>query len=316
MEQNTKAVGLISKAIDPKRTGISKSAVTTAALCGRMAWYDERRRMPDGGRRPLELNERIQFGALLDRATGWVMEHLRAGNTLPEGWAGEAVVYALSDLSGAEGRLPVDPESQLDELYRAVSEFEPHAVRMVATTQPGGRVWLQGWDGQSLSVGEGPNKAIGTPDIILERRTPDGESILGLTIVDIKSAGRAKSDGDLRGPEMAHYSMLAYEQMNEQLAGEDVCPPPAVAYLTWVRTKTTPRWQWLETDPMDMSLIQLGRIRLGVMRGLLAATEPDQVPFATMMCGTCEWRDPHAETGHPGCEAGLLSVVHQQEQEA
>ena len=58
----------ISKAIDPKRTGISKSLITSTALCNRKGWFAEKIRTADGGRLPLIAPERVAFGAALDEA--------------------------------------------------------------------------------------------------------------------------------------------------------------------------------------------------------------------------------------------------------
>jgi len=67
----------VSKAIDPKRTGISKSLITATALCNRKGWFAEKIRTSDGGRVPLIASERIAFGSALDEAILSIVEKVR-----------------------------------------------------------------------------------------------------------------------------------------------------------------------------------------------------------------------------------------------
>ncbi|CAB4152980.1 hypothetical protein UFOVP613_43 [uncultured Caudovirales phage] len=283
---------VISKAIDPARKGLSKSTLVAGTFCLRKAYFTERIVDAQGRRVPFEANAAMAFGSALDAATLFALYQIRAGDDY---LTAEAVEYGLADLRDDILALGVDPAEMRLELTQAMDEFRPEAARLVELTA-GGKIWLQGWDGASLSSGD----LIGTPDIILEPAEITGTP----WIVDIKAAKRRKTPHDLWGAELSFYSTL-YGMVRPER------PLPAVAYLSWVRTKS-PAWQFLPGEASPTHAL-LAAQHVGVTRSALRAQSADEVPFNSGMCGTCQWNRPRLDYGFSGCAVGKAIVEAQAE---
>ena len=282
----------ISKAIDPRRVGISKSLVTTTALCGRKGWFSEKIRLEDGSRLPFVAPERVAFGSALDEAILIIAEALRSGRP----WDEDEVVNAGIEAVRSRPTEEIEWEIFEAQLRAAVKIFVYDVIEPELVTFRD--VYLQGLDGESLKV-EG---LIGTPDFIFRKwKGEDG----GTMILDLKASARSKSEKDLRSAEMAFYSYL----WSRYSAGE----LPGVGYLTYVRTKR-PTYQ-LITGKATADHLLLAEQYLAATKSVVARESVDEVAFSTSFCGSCEWRKPNPAVGFGGCSVGMLIASDEKEAE-
>ena len=280
----------ISKAIDPRRVGISKSLVTTTALCGRKGWFSEKIRLEDGSRLPFIAPERVAFGSALDEAILIIAEALRSGRP----WDEDEVVNAGIEAVRARPTEEIEWDIFEAQLRAAVKIFVYDVIEPELVTFRD--VYLQGLDGESLKV-EG---LIGTPDFIFRKwKGEDG----GTMILDLKASARSKSTKDLRSAEMAFYSYLWSRYSSGEL--------PGVGYLTYVRTKR-PTYQ-LITGKATADHLLLAEQYLAATKSVVARESVDDVAFSTSFCGSCEWRKPKPEVGFGGCSVGMLIASDEKE---
>ena len=273
----------IGKAIDPKRVGISKSAIVATNLCNRKGWFGERIRDADGRRLSVPMPERVLFGVALDEAIQHVMWNAREGHGAGPAILVEAIEEGLGSMASRPGAEDLDAFAIQEELARAVLLFQQNVLPELVTEKEA--LWLQGMDGESLRSGDG--QYIGTPDITVLGDKP--------AILDVKSSTRSKSARDLYSAEMAHYAALYHELWGAL---------PAIGYLTWVRTvKTEPRWQVLIGQATTEHLVLASSYREAT-KAALAADSPAQVGFNTALCGSCEWKIARPELGFSGCAIG------------
>lgn len=268
----------ISKAIDPKRVGISKSTIVATSLCARKGWFGEHVRDAEGRRLSIPMPERVLFGTAIDEAIQNVLWNLREGREPDQE---EAVAEGLGAMASRPGAEDLDPIAIEAELALAVALFMDGEMigSIFGDTQP--EHWrFQGEDGESLRAGE----FIGTPDILIHGPRP--------AIWDVKSSPRSKAARDLWSPEMAHYAAL-YAELYGRL--------PQLGYATWVRTKS-PRWQAIAMDasPLHISLADAHR---SATKAALSASV-SSLPFSTSLCGSCEWKAARPELEFGGCSIG------------
>ena len=272
----------ISKAIDPKRTGISKSTIVATNLCARKGWYGETIRDSDGRRLSVPMPERVLFGTALDEAIQLVIWNAREGVVIDAALIDEAIQEGLGAMASRPGAEECDPVAIEFELVIAVEMF----VRDILPTLSLKYLRLQGDDGESLRHGE----FIGTPDILILGDEP--------AIWDVKSSARSKAARDLWSPEMSHYAALY-----ESIYGSK----PLLGYLTWVRTKT-PKWQVLSMQSTELH-IALATAHRAATKAAINTPTVDALPFNTALCGSCEWKVAHPELGFGGCSIGQAVAV-------
>lgn len=292
----------ISKAIDPKRVGISKSLITSTALCGRKGWYSEHVRMPDGARVPIIAPERMLFGSALDEAILYVAYSIREGQR----WTlGDAVALGMQAILGK----PHDPEIDMITFERQLrNAIEIFQLDVLNDLGDGGKPLLdfrgalfQGINGESLKIGEGAEALIGTPDFILSGEYRENGKPL---VLDLKASARSKSPKDLRSAELAFYAWLWIAHTKGEI--------PDVGYLTYVRA-ARPRFQIL-TGSVDRSMLLLAEEHVKATRAIVRASEVRNLPFRTDFCGSCEWRKPNPEAGFEGCIVGSLMNLDEEEE--
>ena len=182
----------ISKAIDPKRVGISKSLITSTALCNRKGWFSENIRTDDGGRIPIVANERMSFGSALDEAILYIAQAVRSG---------EAYNLPMARHLGLQAAMEREHDPAIDwglmsmEIEVALQLFEVDILRNDGLGDPPrvnfAGALLQGINGDSIRV-EHPEfgTLIGTPDFIISGKTrPEGRDL----VLDLKTSARLKS---------------------------------------------------------------------------------------------------------------------------
>jgi CRISPR/Cas system-associated exonuclease Cas4 (RecB family) len=291
----------ISKAIDPKRTGISKSLITSTALCNRKGWFSEHVRMDDGSRVPLIAPERVAFGAALDEAILFIVQAIRDDERWTLGDAHALGVKAALNRPHEEG---IDWEKFANHLTVALELFAYDVLGM-----PDGQPLidfrmslLQGLDGDSIRVRtEAFGDVVGTPDFIIAGETrPNGRDL----VLDLKSSARMKSEKDLRSAEMSFYAYLYAQKWGGDL--------PSVGYLTYVRTKT-PRYQILVGEATGEHL-RIAEEYLKTTKSVVARETQEEVGFTTSMCKSCEWRKANPTIGFAGCSVGLLVADGEEEE--
>ena len=272
----------ISKAIDPKRVGISKSLVVATSLCARKGWHQENIRLADGSRPRAVMPERVHFGSALDEATmTLIYRHWVEVKPIDETLLMESVEEGLGSISTKPGAEDLDPEAFRVELEAAIRSF---AVIVLPRLLDGAtRVYLQGWNGQSWSDGHG---GIGTPDVTVFYGPDDA------TIWDIKSSTRRKPFEALYGPEMSHYAAMYDDIDRGRDDHEDERLPRnlRLGYLTWVRLKS-PVWQVISTKS-DLQHHAYAQIQREHTAAVISHRVPDALGYNTSLCGTCEYAKP------------------------
>jgi hypothetical protein len=291
----------ISKAIDPKRVGISKSLITSTALCGRKGWYAEHVRLPDGSRVPIIAPERMLFGSALDEAILFITYSIREGQR----WTvGDAVATGMAAVLGKPHDPNIDMAVFETQLRNAITIFQ---VDVLNDLGDGGKpildfrgAYLQGLNGESLKIGEGPEALIGTPDFILSGEYRESGRPL---ILDLKASARAKSPKDLRSAELSFYAWLWMIHTRGEV--------PDVGYLTYVRS-ARPRYQIL-IGKADNGMLLLAEEYVRATRAIVRAPDVINLPFRTDFCGSCEWRKPNLEANFSGCVVGGLVSAEEEE---
>ena len=300
----------ISKAIDPKRTGISKSLVVATSLCARKGWHQEHVRTANGARPQAVMPERVHFGSALDEATmTLIYRHWEQRQPITDELIMEAVEEGLGSISTKPGAEELDPIAMAAELEAAIRSF---AVIVLPQVLEGAtRVYLQGWNGESWGDGHG---GIGTPDITVfygkERAT----------VWDVKSSTRRKPLEALYGPEMSHYAAL-YDDIDRGRDDHDDERLPrnlTVGYLTWVRLKS-PVWQVISAT-VDLPHHAMAFAQREYTEAVIAHRTPDALAYNTSLCGTCEYAEriegalrPSRRIGDgmepfPGCAIGIITL--------
>lgn len=269
----------ISKAIDPKRVGMSKSMMTSP--CERKAFYGETVRDGEGRRLSFPMPERVTFGTAVDEAVTYILWHDRQKDP----WSiEEAVRIGLGAAQAAKGwALVADPETFGIQLHNAVRLYvdTPDGLERIRSLYPE-RLTLQGNDGESLRAGD----VIGTPDFKTDKR-----------VGDLKTWGR--NDGEKkvwRSPEMGLYAYL--------FAAESGALPETVFYQAYIRV-SKPYWTWIEVKATS-SLVDFGRETAAHWRGLLELGRPELFPTDTTFCSDCPFREALPDFGHDGCAVGRL----------
>lgn len=281
-------VGDITKAIDPARVGLSKSTLTSGAICMRKSYYGEKIRDESGRRVGLTMTEPILFGKALDGMTLFVLAAKRKG---AEYISADAVDFGIADASSS-APAGIDPETFRAELNLAALAFEPIADGFIRRAGSGGKVWLQGWDGESMRYAD----LIGTPDLMIESSNPEEMP----TIIDVKATKRRKTEADLIGIEMGFYAHL-YRKSRKHAGAL------RVAYLSWSRTKE-PYWFYVEKEvTVEHEVIAMAQ--LSALRGALKQKTDKQVPFSTTYCGSCQYAKPQPSHNFGGCEVGRAVVA-------
>jgi hypothetical protein len=272
----------ISKAIDPKRTGISKSLVVATSLCARKGWHQENIRLADGSRPQAVMPERVHFGSALDEATmTLIYRHWEERLPITDILIMEAVEEGLGSISTKPGAEDLDPETFRIELEAAIRSFA--TIVLPKVLEGATRVYLQGWNGQSWSDGHG---GIGTPDITVFYGTDSA------TIWDVKSSTRRKPYEALYGPEMSHYAAM-YDDIDRGRDDHDDERLPRnlrLGYLTWVRLKS-PVWQVISTSA-DLQHHAYAQIQRDHTAAVISHRVPDALGYNTSLCGTCEYAQP------------------------
>jgi hypothetical protein len=292
----------ISKAIDPKRVGISKSLITSTALCNRKGWFSENIRTDDGGRVPIVANERMSFGSALDEAILYIAQAVRSGEGYKLSVARHLGIQAAME---REHDPAIEWDVMMEEIRVALELFESDILRNDGLGDPprvdfAGSL-LQGINGDSIRV-EHPEfgTIIGTPDFIISGKTrPEGRDL----VLDLKTSSRVKSEKDLRSAEMSFYAYLYAQKWGGDL--------PLVGYLTYVRTKV-PKYQILVGEATAEHL-RIAEEFLKTTKSVVARESQHEVGFTTSMCRSCEWRKPNPAVGFGGCSVGLLMADGEEE---
>lgn len=192
------------------RTSLSKSEINTARFCELQAYHS--RVSP----RPWIVTPEMTFGSSLDAGIEVAVTALRADMAIPiDRCLAAATEVALRD----------DNPIELDEVENAIEQFgvavAPRYDWTRAMTQHTIRVPLDG-------LGD----CEGHPDLIVDD-----------LILDVKSAGRAKTEADIYfGSELGFYALLRERETGER--------PRHVGYLTWLRLRK-PLWQPLVVPVTD-----------------------------------------------------------------
>jgi len=289
VDEKLKSV-LPSKEIDPARVGTSKSTILAASFCQRKAFYMEHVRDEQGRRVHGAMPERVIFGTAVDTMSLALMAWKQQGWLTQEA-QGELMERAIEyGVDSAKDRLcseTIDWGAFQRELTLAAFELIQF-LRLQVLNLVGAS--YQGVDGKSLEY-EDPEfgKLIGTPDVL----TWDADG--RLMVVDVKAAGRAKSESDLISAEMAYYTYLSRRALVLDYY-------PSVAYLVWVRSKKEPRWSYV-SGPTGPGHEIIARAHIAATQrsvGAIAGTS-----FNTSMCGTCDWAKP-IPGRFKGCEIGKV----------
>jgi hypothetical protein len=283
----------ISKAIDPKRVGISKSLVTSTALCNRKGYFAETVRLPDGSRIPMIAPERVLFGSALDEAILFIAYQTRENLKWTEA---DAVAEGMAAVLGKRHEEGIDFQLFELQLLNAVKIFTYDVLEPGLVDFHG--ALLQGLDGESVRAGD----LIGTPDFIISGKTrPNGRTL----ILDLKASKRAKSEKDLKGAEMSFYAWLWSIHSGGEL--------PDLGYLTFTRT-AKPRYQLLTGEATAGHLL-LAEEYVKTTRSVVSRGSQENVGFTTSFCSSCEWRKPNPDAGFEGCSIGLLMSDEAKEEE-
>lgn len=283
-----RGAGVIDKAIDPARTGLSKSLLTNP--CERKGYYQENVRDEAGNRLSFPMPERVLFGRFIDAIHAFIVSKDR----MESGWhPDEAVLLGLQHATSIEASEDIDWNVFALQGRNAIELFLSQPEGLARMRESYGRnLRFQGANGRSLRTDD----IVGTPDYIDD-----------LGPIDVKSTGRSfDSSKFYRSAEMPLYALLWSAEHGGEI-------PQRLAYQTYVR-KAKPEWKWLET-PGTSAHIELGRLYANRWRKGLAAGDPDLFSFDTTYCGDCPFRNPLPDVGHAGCPIGLL-VPERQEEEA
>lgn len=270
-------VAPVSKAIDPRRSGISKSLATSP--CERKGFYGETVRDATGARLQSAMPERVLFGRFIDAIHTFIVSKTR----MESDWhPDEAMILGLQHAAETEASEDIDWNVFGLQGRNAIELFvsQPEGLAKMRDLP---NLKMQGANGKSLRVDD----IVGTPDYMDD-----------LGIIDVKATGRSYEPSKFyRSAEMPIYAWL-------WSAANGGAIPERMAYHTYVR-KAKPEWKWIET-PGTADMIALGRLYANRWRKGLATGDPDLFSFDTAFCGDCPFRLPIPEVNHAGCPIGLL----------
>jgi CheY-like chemotaxis protein len=204
------ATQLVQRPDLSRRTALSKSEISTGTWCELQGHYS--RTDP----KPWTPTPDMTFGSCLDAAVEMAIGFLRSGQTVQiERCLAAAAEVALRD----------DNPVNLDEIEVALEQF---GVAIAPQYD-----WSHALTQHSITVEiDGLGECNGHPDIILTD-----------LILDVKSAGRAKSEDDIYfGSELGFYALLRTRETGD--------PVRHVGYLTWLRLRK-PLWQVLVVPVTD-----------------------------------------------------------------
>jgi hypothetical protein len=179
-----------------QRTGLSKSALTTADMCGQKAWLEIHHRAP------FIRNPDVTFGSCVDAGAELAIRYARAGQE-PEV---DRMLEASEQVQERDG-IEVHPEEVELALTRFVADVLPTRDWSHARTQVHLHVPLFGW-----------GDVDGHPDVILP-----GE------VDDVKTSKRSKDTA--RTVELGLYGLMVEEE-----TGEPVLQVGYVTWVRRVRT--------------------------------------------------------------------------------
>lgn len=278
-------VALPVKTIDPARTGLSKSLMTTP--CERKGWFSEHVRDSAGRRLSFPMPEKVHFGSAVDTA------HLELVYAAANGKEPD---LALAVAKGMERVKDVTPAEPIDwkvfevQLRNAMTLFlqSPDGLARI----PLDGIRFQGANGQSLRSDD----LVGTPDYLLG----DG------SVMDVKTTDKRYSPNKFwASAEMPLYALLAASELGVL--------PPRLIYQVYVRT-TRPYWDWLEQKGVS-SLVSLGRLNADHWRALMAGPI-EGCGWQTWACADCGFKDAIPEVGFEGCAVGQSIPVAEEVEEA
>jgi hypothetical protein len=259
-----------------RRTALSKSEISTARWCELQAFYS--RTDP----RPWIVTPDMAFGSALDAAIEVAVTALRADMAIPT----PRCLAAASEVAMRD-----EQEVDLEEVGNAVELF---GVTVAPRFD-----WSHGQFQQTIRVPiDGLGECEGHPDLLL----PD-------TILDVKSAKRAKTEADIYfGSELGFYALLRERETGERVK--------EVGYLTWIRLKH-PLWQTLVVEVTDDLLAEgMTHARRQVQLRKLIDTVKEKGADPTLYfsgprfdskCLDCAWVD--------GCEVGQRRLRRLQKEE-
>jgi hypothetical protein len=270
------ATQLVERPDLSRRTALSKSEISTGTWCELQGFFS--RTDP----KPWTPTPDMTFGSCLDAAVEMAIGFLRSGQTVQiERCLAAAAEVALRD----------DNPVNLDEIEIAVEQFG----LVIAPQYDWSHVLTQ----HSITVEiDGLGECNGHPDIILSD-----------LILDVKSAGRAKSEDDIYfGSELGFYALLRMRETGD--------PIRHVGYLTWLRLKR-PMWQPLVVPVTDDLLAEAmtrarRQLHLRKLSDTVAAKGADPTlffdgPRFDSKCLTCAWA--------PDCSVGQRRLRRLQKEE-
>jgi CheY-like chemotaxis protein len=204
------ATQLVERPDLSRRTALSKSEISTGTWCELQGFYA--RTDP----KPWTPTPDMTFGSCLDAAVEMAIGFLRSG---------QPVQIERCLAAAAEVALRDDNPVNLDEIEVALEQF---GVAIAPQYD-----WSHALTQHSITVEiDGLGECNGHPDIILTD-----------LILDVKSAGRAKSEDDIYfGSELGFYALLRTRETGD--------PVRHVGYLTWLRLRK-PLWQVLVVPVTD-----------------------------------------------------------------
>lgn len=273
---------MIDKSIDPARSGLSKSLMTTP--CDRKGYYGETVRDDFGRRLSFKMPERVLFGRFIDAIHTFIVSKTRMES---EWHPDEAMMLGLQHAAETETSEDID--------WNIFGLQGRNAIELFVS-QPEGLAKMRGLPGLKMQGANG--KSLRVDDIV---GTPDYMDDLG--IIDVKATGKSYNESKFyRSAEMPIYAWL-------WSAANGGAIPERMAYHTYVR-KAKPEWKWLEA-PGSADMIALGKQYANRWRKGLAAGDPDLFSFSTDFCrsaaGDCPFLNPIPSVGHEGCPIGMLT---------
>lgn len=197
------------------RTNLSKSVLSTAALCGQKAWFELR------ARRPFIPSEPMAFGSAVDAGVELLIKALRSGQGVSEAQLEDAIAF-VAERDG----IAVDVEEALTAVEAFAADVAPRYSWKYAATQETLRTVIDG-------LGE----CEGHPDVYLRGLGDDGFGLVD--VFDVKTGKTAKQAAG--SVELGFYALLL-EDRAERVR--------TVGYWTWVRKKA-PAWVVSEAEWSD-----------------------------------------------------------------
>lgn len=272
--------GLVTRPDLTTRTALSKSEISTGEWCGIQGFYA--RTQP----RKWNVTPEMTFGSAIDACVELAVKALRAGQAIP---------HEIFQRVGAEIAVKDDNPVDLDELTKAMRQFENAVAPMFD--------WSNALLQHTISVEiDGLGACEGHPDIICDD-----------LILDVKAKDKSVNENAIRfSSELPFYAVIRMRETGD--------PITRIGYLVWVRTQS-PKWQAVTVDVTDDVLAEgMARARRQVnLRRLIdtvasRGADPAEFfkgPAFDSKCLTCAWADI-CETG----QRRLRVLAPQEEREA